>query len=228
MPMPMPPPPGKFNSNSYCHPDMPSAMYMSGFQAMSSDQACLALWFKAWVVDSHAKFVISCLVVSLLCIAVEMLMWLNREWLTAKTVTQRFGVRGHQVFLWLVYLMQVTLGYFVMLAAMSYHWGIFLSVMLGMSVGHMIFNGPTVSLEDDADGTEDDNDDAYTKYQPSQSVNKSQGGFVTQVRVTKKSHSRSQRSSFEYYPPGTDIQRAETTEAGIPMASSHSRANSVW
>merc|ERR1711968_319312 len=115
--------------------------------------------------------------------------------------------------------MQVTLGYFVMLAAMSYHWGIFLSVMLGMSVGHMIFNGPAVSLEDDADGSQDDDDDVYTAYRPGES----RGGSVTQ---SKQSRSGSQRAaSFGYLPPGTDIQRPETTKTGVLLASPNPRGN---
>jgi len=100
---------------------------------------CVILLFHSWTLDSVAAFV--CAVVGTFAIAIftEGLSCLRREhlstspWLRQRPLTFRLGLSA-------LFTCQVTLGYCLMLIAMTYQLELFLAVMLGLGAGHLIFN----------------------------------------------------------------------------------------
>jgi hypothetical protein len=114
-------------------------MYMDGFTSIVSEKkgstACLNLFFKEWTLDTKTKYGFGCVGVFLLGVFVEFLSSFRRT--LYKTLRA-----GHlrNVLLMLLHCSQVCLGYFLMLAAMTYNVEIFCMVLAGVGTGHALFN----------------------------------------------------------------------------------------
>lgn len=111
-------------------------MYMTGFTSVTeSDVACLNLLFKDWTLDNSGKFAGGCIGTILLGVLTEWLTLVRR-----KTHKQMPSSAKRDVFMIGLYGAQVTLGYFLMLLAMTYSLEIFICVLGGLIVGHGLFN----------------------------------------------------------------------------------------
>lgn len=115
-----------------------TAMYMSGFRfALSSGDGsmpCLNLFFETWTLDSPAKFVFGALFVFVLAAMTEGLSALRRgvrRWMGPGKRRKALSVATHA--------MQATMGYALMLAAMTYAAEMFLAVIFGMATGYALF-----------------------------------------------------------------------------------------
>ena len=112
--------------------DATGAMYMNGFQsAFSSQSTCLALYIDAFTLDTAAKFIVACLGVLVLGILAEALVAVRRS-RAEKGVAGRFEAA-------LGYGLQLALGYFLMLAAMTYAVELFVAAVTGVAIGHALF-----------------------------------------------------------------------------------------
>jgi hypothetical protein len=114
-------------------------MFMDGFTSIIQEKdgstACLNLFFKEWTLDTKTKYAFGCIGVFLLGILVELLSSIRR---TLYKSLRAGHVRN--VMLMFLHCSQVCLGYFLMLAAMTYNVEIFCMVLAGVGVGHGLFN----------------------------------------------------------------------------------------
>jgi len=116
-------------------------MFMDGFQfVLGSDSSlCLNMLSPDWTLNSSGKFVAGLAFQFLLAIFVEFLSAHRRN--TFKMYNLVPGARQYyKCVLTLLHMLQAALGYFVMLAAMSYSVEMFLSIIVGLGVGHFAFN----------------------------------------------------------------------------------------
>ena len=112
-------------------------MHMSGFAFYPTD--CLILLFRGWKLDSAASFALGVLGTLFLGIATEGMTFLRRTkiqtlpWQSARP-------RAFRATLGLAFSVQVTFGYLLMLAAMTYQGEVFIAVIAGLGIGHVLFN----------------------------------------------------------------------------------------
>jgi hypothetical protein len=118
-----------------------TTMFMQGFTAMKPPAGndddvvdCVNLLFESWTLDSRVKFGFACVGVFLLAAltqAVPLLrtacLRLPESYLRALTLTVLFGV-------------DKTVGYFVMLVAMTYSSELFAMICLGLTAGFVAFH----------------------------------------------------------------------------------------
>jgi len=124
----------------YCNAGNAVSMSMTGFLGdVDASGGCFILLFSPWVLDSRLKFGIGCVGTMLAAIAVEWLVSLRREVLSRDSYKVWLG-QAYPLAWGLVYTAQVTLGYLLMLIAMTYSSILFLMVVLGLGLGHMLFN----------------------------------------------------------------------------------------
>eukprot|EP00090_Calanus_glacialis_P033852 TRINITY_DN5638_c0_g1_i1.p1 TRINITY_DN5638_c0_g1~~TRINITY_DN5638_c0_g1_i1.p1 ORF type:complete len:545 (-),score=136.05 TRINITY_DN5638_c0_g1_i1:1228-2862(-) len=115
-------------------------MYMQGFTASgNAKDACVILLFKSWVLDTRAKFGFGCVGVILLGIAIEGLLCLRRELQSRKILLRIRGV-ARRVSIVLLFALNIGSGYLAMLVAMTYSVELFICMVIGLVMGHAIFN----------------------------------------------------------------------------------------
>ena len=112
--------------------DATGAMYMNGFQsAFSRQSTCLALYIDAFTLDTAAKFVAAIFGVLALGILAEALVAVRRSRAEKGVAGRCEAAVG--------YGLQLALGYFLMLAAMTYAVELFVSAITGVALGHALF-----------------------------------------------------------------------------------------
>jgi len=115
-------------------------MYMQGFTASGdSKDACVILLFKSWVLDTRTKFAFGCIGVILLGIAIEGLLCLRREIQSRKILLRIRGLTRRASIIFL-FALNIGSGYLAMLVAMTYSVELFICMVLGLVIGHGIFN----------------------------------------------------------------------------------------
>ena len=108
------------------------AMFMNGFaSAFAKRNTCLALYIDAFTLDTAVKFIVAMFGVLALGILAEALVAFRRS-RAEKGVAGRLEAS-------LGYGCQLALGYFLMLAAMTYAVEIFISAITGVAIGHALF-----------------------------------------------------------------------------------------
>mmetsp|Transcript_37342 Transcript_37342/g.66857 ORF Transcript_37342/g.66857 Transcript_37342/m.66857 type:complete len:630 (-) Transcript_37342:75-1964(-) len=132
--------------HDFCNTQLPATtMWMAGFQIASPTDGCVAYLFQPWVLSSAAKFAVACIGTFLMGIFVEFLVSVRRQVLSWEPPRRFIGsVLGRRVLktcsMLTLYAVQVTLGYLLMLVAMTYQVELFLMVIFGLMAGHGIFN----------------------------------------------------------------------------------------
>ena len=109
-----------------------TSMYMDGFNWMGT--TCVIYLFPTWVLSSSAKLVAACLGSILMGILLEYVLWKRRLVSQVPKGNVRLALSS------LVYGVQLSLGYLVMLVIMTYSGPLFLSTVVGLMVGHAVFN----------------------------------------------------------------------------------------
>ncbi|KAJ8598296.1 hypothetical protein CTAYLR_006004 [Chrysophaeum taylorii] len=107
-------------------------------QRRRTPPGCLMLFFDAWTLTSEAKFVGACAGVACVAAAVEAVGALRRVRATHHVANSNdsFVVKLETACL---YGVQLTMGYFLMLAVMTYSSEIFASAVSGIVAGHLLF-----------------------------------------------------------------------------------------
>ena len=108
------------------------AMFMTGFSsAFAKKNTCITLYLDTFTLDTAAKFVAAMFGVLALGILAEALVAVRRS-------RAEKGLAGHFEAS-LGYGLQLALGYFLMLAAMTYAVELFVSAITGVAIGHALF-----------------------------------------------------------------------------------------
>jgi hypothetical protein len=110
-----------------------TAMYMQGFEWRGI--TCVVYLFKSWVLSTPGSLVGACFGTIALGIFLEYII-ISRRVLVFKNEKPIKEIL-HSA---LLYGVQLTLGYFLMLVVMSYSVPLFMSVVIGLVLGHVIFN----------------------------------------------------------------------------------------
>ncbi|KAL7520410.1 hypothetical protein ACHAWX_005135 [Stephanocyclus meneghinianus] len=122
------PPPD--NGEQYCYGG--TSMYMDGFNWIGS--TCVIYLFPQWILSSPGKFAAACIGSILFGILLEFVLWKRRSVYIMKPGRRRLILSV------LVYGLQLTMGYFVMLVVMTYSGPLFVCTVGGMMLGHTLFN----------------------------------------------------------------------------------------
>jgi hypothetical protein len=153
--------------NNYCY-GTGSTMIMAGFmsQAASGTKApCLAFLFPSWILDGPVKFAFACLGTLLLGVLVQFVTKLR----LAASKWKQSQTRFKTLIVAVLYAANTTLGYVLMLVAMTYSTELFLMVVLGLSLGYGVFlseNHAPVSTDPCcADGDVKDNCTAHSLHE---------------------------------------------------------------
>jgi len=114
----------------YCYGG--TSMFMDGFHWL--DTTCVILLFPSWVLSTPFKFGLACLGAILFGIALELVLYKRRSVYALPAGFRRLALSA------LVYGVQLTMGYFIMLLVMTYSGPLFVSCVTGMVIGHVFFN----------------------------------------------------------------------------------------
>jgi len=109
-----------------------TAMYMDGFNWQGS--TCVIYLFAAWTLSTPAKFALAAMGSILFGIVLEFVLWQRRSIYDLPPGKRRLVLSS------LVYGVQLSLGYFIMLVIMTYSGPLFLCTVGGMMLGHAGFN----------------------------------------------------------------------------------------
>lgn len=116
-----------------------TSMYMNGFQWLGP--TCAIYLFPNWILDTAGKLIVACLGSILFGCIMEYLIRHRRDTIpTLPPGWKRLGVSA------LAYGAQLSMGYSLMLVVMIYSGPLFLSVILGLVFGHVLFNAKDALL----------------------------------------------------------------------------------
>jgi hypothetical protein len=111
-----------------------TTMYMEGFQWIQSS-TCVVLLFPSWVLNSASKYALAMVGTILTAIGLEKFIQQRRKAMASmEGGTSRLAASAA------FYGVQLSIGYVLMLIIMIYSGLLFLSVILGLVVGHVMFN----------------------------------------------------------------------------------------
>lgn len=111
-----------------------TTMYMEGFQWIQSS-TCVIMLFPTWVLNSVTKYV--CAVIGTIFAAIGLEKFIQQR---RKTMAYMEAGPLRLVVSAIFYGFQLTIGYLLMLVIMIYSGALFLSVILGLVIGHVLFN----------------------------------------------------------------------------------------
>ena len=116
--------------DQYCYGG--TSMYMNGFQWMGS--ACVIYLFPTWILSTPGKFSMACIGSILFGVVLEFILWKRRSVYALPPGVRRLFLSA------MVYGIQLSMGYFIMLVIMTYSGPLFVSTVGGMMLGHVLFN----------------------------------------------------------------------------------------
>jgi len=114
-------------------------MHMTGFVTASEEHPCLILLFPEWVLSDAARFWIAVAGTVMAGILAEGLVAFRRWHMDSmsRSKSPRWFQKAQKIVL---YAAGRTLGYLVMLVTMTFSVELFAAVILGLSLGHLLFN----------------------------------------------------------------------------------------
>ena len=145
-----------YRSSRYRPP--PAAMMMMEMMPMffTSGHDVGKLLFKGWVVDTPSRYALAWMLIFMLSVTNEFLGYL-RQMVCSSTSSKKSGylLNNHEngagyegrteltlmkkLFLIILYFINVSISYGLMLVTMTYNVGLFFAVVLGLTLGHFIF-----------------------------------------------------------------------------------------
>lgn len=131
---------------SFCTGDMAMIMYMDGFHwGLAGGQPCLNLFVASWTLDSRFKFVCAMLCIFGLAIMVQGSRQLRYKLIPSRDLGMRSSRwtrlwRSHKIRASALHATQALVGYLLMLTTMTFAVEFLLAVVLGLGVGHALFD----------------------------------------------------------------------------------------
>merc|ERR1711862_623876 len=121
-------------NDEYCYGG--TSMYMDGFQWRGV--YCVIYQFPAWTLNARWKVFLACVGTILSGIFLEGIITARRQILLSKEFRKKS--RNMKLYISMsIYGIQVTVGYLVMLIVMTYNIPLFICVILGLMIGHVLF-----------------------------------------------------------------------------------------
>jgi hypothetical protein len=157
-------------------------MFMDGFSSgTDSNQPCVAFFFETWSLKSPGLVFAACLFTVFLGMSIELCAKLRRK--VRGEGRRRRGDWTTTLLTLTLYAFQVTAGYLLMLVSMTYHVPLFLSVILGLTLGHAVFSvysadgggkitAGTTACCAEARDDDDDDDDNFDRSDRSDSLDR--------------------------------------------------------
>ncbi|GAX78015.1 hypothetical protein CEUSTIGMA_g5457.t1 [Chlamydomonas eustigma] len=142
---PSPSPPSQQSTSDFCNTRItPTTMWMTGFQFTgSASLSCIVYLFSEWALNTRVKFAFACIGTFLMGVVVPALgagrrfVWMLHE---ANPAAPLATSTCMMVALVIQYMLQITLGYCIMLFVMTYQAELFIMSVLGLTCGHFIFD----------------------------------------------------------------------------------------
>ncbi|CAF3389427.1 unnamed protein product [Rotaria sp. Silwood1] len=117
---------------------MDNCMVMqNGFQFATGEDQCIVFLFRGWNVDNHVKYAFMILGVFCMGLLNGALAYIRHR--INDSYREHSSLLLHQIYLALIYGVQIVLAYWMMLLVMTYESGIFISLILGLVIGYFIF-----------------------------------------------------------------------------------------
>ena len=134
-----------YEGDKYCYGS--TSMYMHGFQWQGT--TCVAYLFPSWVLNTPGKFAAAAIGTIFFGILLEASIYLRRiftSYVSTKAASgQGLGATGatgkwkYTLASAGTYMVQLTLGYLIMLVIMTYSAPLFIAVIVGLGSGHVLF-----------------------------------------------------------------------------------------
>ncbi|CAF4844160.1 unnamed protein product [Rotaria sp. Silwood1] len=117
---------------------MDNCMVMqNGFQFATGEDQCIVFLFRGWNVDNHVKYAFMILGVFCMGLLNGTLAYIRHR--INDSYPGYSSLLLHQIYLALIYGVQIVLAYWMMLLVMTYESGIFISLILGLVISYFIF-----------------------------------------------------------------------------------------
>ena len=108
-------------------------MFMNGFTSIASEKKgsteCINFMFIEWTLDNKVKYVFGCIGTLLMGIFIQGISYIRIK----------LNKKNNQIIILIIYSIQMTLSYFLMLLAMTYSTELFCMVVIGLTIGYGYF-----------------------------------------------------------------------------------------
>eukprot|EP00090_Calanus_glacialis_P018818 TRINITY_DN29137_c0_g1_i1.p1 TRINITY_DN29137_c0_g1~~TRINITY_DN29137_c0_g1_i1.p1 ORF type:complete len:175 (-),score=37.27 TRINITY_DN29137_c0_g1_i1:108-611(-) len=129
--------------DSFCTGDG-TDMFMKGFSiSLAQQEPCVALLWQNFVLNTKTKFIIACVGVLAFGVVLEGLICFRRS-------VEKKWVKV------ILFMLNITGGYFAMLVAMTYCVELFICIIGGQALGHAVFNTGQDDTNEDTEDTKCD------------------------------------------------------------------------
>ncbi len=106
---------------------------MNGFTSIASEKKgsteCINFMFIEWTLDNKVKYVFGCIGTLLMGIFIQGISYIRIK----------LNKKNNQIIILIIYSIQMTLSYFLMLLAMTYSTELFCMVVIGLTIGYGYF-----------------------------------------------------------------------------------------
>ncbi|CAF2522986.1 unnamed protein product [Rotaria sp. Silwood2] len=109
----------------------------NGFQFATGKDRCIVFLFHGWNVNNHVKYAV--MIVGIFCMGLlnGALAYIRHR--LNENTRENSSLLLNQIYLALVYGIQIVLAYWIMLLVMTYESGSFISLIFGLVIGYFIF-----------------------------------------------------------------------------------------
>mmetsp|Transcript_41344 Transcript_41344/g.74530 ORF Transcript_41344/g.74530 Transcript_41344/m.74530 type:complete len:769 (+) Transcript_41344:96-2402(+) len=172
--------------DDYCYGG--TSMYMDGFTWQGT--TCVIYIFRSWVLSTPGKFAWAAIGSIIFGVALEFVLWKRRSVYALPPGARRLFLSA------LVYGLQLSMGYFIMLVIMTYSGPLFICTVGGMMLGHVFFNAQ----------------DSLVKQRAEKKISRSDRDEVAASETVEESKSRT-NTELSSYQNG-DLDASDQLEGG--------------
>jgi len=145
----------------YCYGG--TSMYMDGFTWQGT--TCVIFLFRSWVLTTPGQFAAACFGTILFGIALEVVLFKRKAVYAMEPGNLRLFLSV------VVYGLQLSMGYFIMLIIMTYSGPLFICTVGGLMIGHVVFNAQDSYMRRRESITEDEDCPCTTEHTGSEKTN---------------------------------------------------------
>ncbi len=113
------------------------SVMQGGFQVANSEENCILFLFRGWNVDNHVKYAFMLIGVVCMGLLNGALAYIRQRVVTKSKNSS--SVLVYQIYLSIIYGINMVLAYWMMLLVMTYETGVFIALIFGLVIGYFIF-----------------------------------------------------------------------------------------